>query len=737
MVLLSDSLADPLSSLQLIERRLLIAGVIGLLFAIVAGYALATMHARRIRRLERAAERIAGGAFDEPVVDTGHDELGELAAAFERMRVRLEMLDRARREFIANASHELRTPLFSLGGFLELMADEELDEATRQEFLETMREQVDRLAKLATDLLDLSRLDAGRMRVEHEPVDLGTVAQLVAEEFGAVAERRTIVLEVVVDGRPIARADELRVLQVGRALVDNALVHTPPGSKVTLRAYADREHAYLEVEDDGPGVPAEHVPHVFDRFYRAEGGVASGSGLGLAIARELATFMDGEVELESEPGRTVVTGRARRRADVGGGPTRAASAFPRENARRYTVPMRPAALAVVALVAAALGATAVLLVGSLDRLDRRGRRRAAPSSSRRRRPRPARSRRSRPCSETASIRRRSTPAARAASSRSTPFFSSGQRSQGSGFVVSDEGHVLTNSHVVTDAGEGKAVHGASRVYVVFADGDRIPGEIVGWDLFNDIGVVKVDPRDHAVAPVPLGDSSRVVVGEPVAAIGSPFGQESSLVGRRRLGDRALDPVADLGLRRLRRDPDRRADQPRQLGRPAARRPRPGDRDQRPDPLRLRQRGGRRVRDSDQLRAPLDGAADQHRQGGLRLRRRHDPGCHSGRRPPLRPRRSARRADPVGRRRRARRMRAGLHGGSDLEPFNGISISLGGDLIVSFAGERVERAADIAAIVTNRLRPGQTVSVTVVRGGTGKRETVRLRLIERPLNPNCS
>ena len=78
--------------------------------------------------------------------------------------------------------------------------------------------------------------------------------------------------------------------------------------------------------------------------------------------------------------------------------------------------------------------------------------------------------------------------------------------------------------------------------------------------------------------------------------------------------------------------------------------------------------------------------------------------------------------------------AGLHGGSDLEAFNGISISLGGDLIVSFAGERVERAADIAAIVTNRLRPGQTVSVTVVRGGTGKRETVRLRLVERPLNP---
>ena len=306
VILLSASLTDPLSSLDLLQRRLLIAGVIGLIFAIVVGYALAAMHARRIRRLERAAERIAGGRFDEPVVDKGNDELGQLADAFERMRVRLEKLDRARSEFIANASHELRTPLFSLGGFLELMADEDVDEATRREFLETMGEQVERLAKLATDLLDLSRLDAGQIRVEHEPVDLGEVVQAVAEEFRGVAERLRHPIEVVVEGLPVARADELRVLQVARALADNAFVHTPEGTRITLRAYADREHAYLEVEDEGPGVPAEHTPHVFDRFYRAGGGIASGSGLGLAIARELVTVMNGAVLLESQPGRTVV-----------------------------------------------------------------------------------------------------------------------------------------------------------------------------------------------------------------------------------------------------------------------------------------------------------------------------------------------------------------------------------------------------------------------------------------------
>ena len=306
VILLSDSLADPISSLKLIERRLLFASLIGLLFAVIAGYLLASLHAKRILRLERAAERIAGGRFDEPVVDTGNDELGDLAIAFERMRGRLGKLDRARSEFIANASHELRTPLFSLGGFLELMADEEVDEETRREFLETMREQVDRLAKLATDLLDLSRLDAGRMRVEHEPVDLGEVARVVSAEFSALAERRKHDVETVVQGSPVARADEQRVLQVVRALLDNAITHTPEGTRVTLRAWADREHASLEVSDDGPGIAPEHVAHVFDRFYRGDGAVASGSGLGLAIARELAQMMGGEVTLASQPGRTVL-----------------------------------------------------------------------------------------------------------------------------------------------------------------------------------------------------------------------------------------------------------------------------------------------------------------------------------------------------------------------------------------------------------------------------------------------
>jgi signal transduction histidine kinase len=294
-----------LGSIQLVERRVLLAAGIALLIALLLGYGGAWMFARRIRRLERAADRIASGRFDEPVVDAGGGELGALAAAFERMRIRLAHLDDARRAFVANASHELRTPLFSLAGFLELLDDEELDEPTRREFLGSMREQVDRLTKLASDLLDLTRLDAGRLTVDREPVDLAALAQELAEEFSPLAAGGGHALSVDAGERAVAEADELRVLQLGRILLENALLHTPPGTPVQLRVRRRDGVVALEVEDAGPGIPGEQREQLFERFFRVDGTRASGSGLGLAIAKELAELMDGAIELESEPGRTV------------------------------------------------------------------------------------------------------------------------------------------------------------------------------------------------------------------------------------------------------------------------------------------------------------------------------------------------------------------------------------------------------------------------------------------------
>jgi signal transduction histidine kinase len=307
VVAVSASLGDVLSNVGLVRRSLLVAGALAILGATILGYVAAWGLTRRLRGLEAAAERIADGDFDQPVVDTGADEVAQLAAALDSMRERLAHLDHARREFIQNASHELRTPLFALGGFLELLDDEDLDEETRREFVAETRTQVERLSKLATDLLDLTRLDAGQLSVEAEEIDLTVVARTACEEFRAVAGAGGYDVSVRAIDPVTALSDGQRVLQIVRILVENAFRHTPAGTRVEIGVESADGRALLTVHDDGPGIPAAALEHLFERFYRAEGGQTSGSGLGLAIAGELARRMDGALLVETQPGGTTFT----------------------------------------------------------------------------------------------------------------------------------------------------------------------------------------------------------------------------------------------------------------------------------------------------------------------------------------------------------------------------------------------------------------------------------------------
>jgi two-component system, OmpR family, sensor kinase len=302
IAVLSDSLDEVDDNVALIRRQILIAGAIALLAALAAGWFVAGAHARRLRRLEQAAEKVADGDFSTAIPIGSHDEVGQLAMSFNEMQKRLARLDSARKEFIANASHELRTPIFSLSGFVELLEDEDPDPAAREEFVRTMREQVARLTKLTADLLDLSKLDADAIEMQLQPVDLGELTRRVVAEFGPAADSHGSRIDVAGQQGARAFADPDRTAQIIRILIDNALTHTPEGTAISLTTQLQDGAASLIVRDRGPGINARARDRVFERFYT--GDEVGGSGLGLAIARELALRMDGALELRSRQGRT-------------------------------------------------------------------------------------------------------------------------------------------------------------------------------------------------------------------------------------------------------------------------------------------------------------------------------------------------------------------------------------------------------------------------------------------------
>jgi signal transduction histidine kinase len=222
------------------------------------------------------------------------------------MQSQLQELENARRRFIATASHELRTPIFSLGGFLELIQDEELDEDTRRQFVGQVREQVARLGKLATGLLDLSRLEAGSVDLEPTPTDLGVLSRAVAAEFVPALSLHRSELDLKLPETPLrAVVDPDRVAQLLRILIDNAITHAPDGTTVTVGVGDGNGMVRLSVTDNGPGIPEDAIGRIFEPFYSADG--VQGAGLGLAIARELAERLHGMLEVQSASGETVFT----------------------------------------------------------------------------------------------------------------------------------------------------------------------------------------------------------------------------------------------------------------------------------------------------------------------------------------------------------------------------------------------------------------------------------------------
>jgi signal transduction histidine kinase len=206
---------------------------------------------------------------------------------------------RAKAEFIANASHELKTPLTALSGYLEMLEDEE-DERVRSEFLKDMRSQTDRLQSLARTLLDLSRLDANATTFRTEEVDLEDLLHALRRDFGYTGRPMSVHAD---EGVPPVVTDPTQLHRMLAILLDNALKYSGEGDPVDLNLFREDGHAVISVTDRGCGIPETEIPHIFDRFYRAQGSSrADGTGLGLALAREITDHLGGEIRVQSHPG---------------------------------------------------------------------------------------------------------------------------------------------------------------------------------------------------------------------------------------------------------------------------------------------------------------------------------------------------------------------------------------------------------------------------------------------------
>jgi two-component system sensor histidine kinase BaeS len=302
--------SGPAASLGRVNRALLLAA----LAAGAAGFLLSFGLSRRILRpveaLTAAARRMAAGDLDSRVEVRGRDEIGDLGRAFNAMAERRATAERLRRDLVGDVAHELRSPLTNLRCQIEGLQDGLV--RPTPEALGSLAEEVELLETLIDDLQDLALAEAGQLEMESGPLDLAGEVERVVKALRSRTEEAALRVEVdLPSGLPPVNADARRLGQILRNLLGNALTHTPPGGTIRVRGRSAGGEVAVTVEDTGPGIAPEHLPFLFERFYRTDASrsrATGGAGLGLAIVKQLAAAHGGRVWVESEVGRGSVFG---------------------------------------------------------------------------------------------------------------------------------------------------------------------------------------------------------------------------------------------------------------------------------------------------------------------------------------------------------------------------------------------------------------------------------------------
>jgi histidine kinase len=283
---------------QALLLALLAAGLVAILVSLLLSRGIVAP----VRVLMDASRRIAGGNYTERVRTGGPDELGQLAHSFNQMTEKLEQVEAMRRQLIGDVSHELRTPLTAIKGSMEGLMDGVLPAAP--ETYQQIHQEADRLARLVDDLQELSRIEAGAYPLDIRPMTVSPLVETILKRFASQAQAKQIELRSDLPaGLPPVMADHDRITQVLTNLVGNALQYTPENGRVTILASRHADQIHISVVDTGIGIPAEHLPQLFTRFYRVDKSrsrqAGGGSGIGLTIARYLVEAHGGRIWAES------------------------------------------------------------------------------------------------------------------------------------------------------------------------------------------------------------------------------------------------------------------------------------------------------------------------------------------------------------------------------------------------------------------------------------------------------
>jgi histidine kinase len=291
-----------------VTEAILVAGSAAFVAALVLSVFVSRRVVLPVQEMQTASRRIADGHYEERVGVPGGtgredlDELGWLALSFNQMASRLEQTEALRLELIGNVAHELRTPLASIKGYMEGLIDGVLP-AEAATFQQVYRE-ADRLQRLVHDLQELSRVEAGAYELNPQPTAPERLVDSVVARLGHQFEEKSVALEIDVPADlPHVGADEDRLGQVLLNLVGNALQYTPSGGQVWLSARSEGDRVRFSVEDTGVGISPEHLPHIFERFYRVDKSrsrAGGGSGIGLTIARHLVEAHGGQIQATSD-----------------------------------------------------------------------------------------------------------------------------------------------------------------------------------------------------------------------------------------------------------------------------------------------------------------------------------------------------------------------------------------------------------------------------------------------------